>query len=146
MTTRITIANGSEIPGSFGSLRTARKKGTVRIREPRSPKETFNKSWGTLTALTGQDVILYSDADPEGYPCDIEIFGQTYKETRPGSGEYRKTESTRLVQVPQGIVAVLETREGTIEVEHPDFVVVGKMNEVYANSFDWVAQNLSFLD
>jgi hypothetical protein len=91
-------------------------------------------------------VVLYGAADPEGYPCKLDVFRQTYEETRPGSGEYRKTELTRLVQVPEGVVAMLETEEGTIQVEHPDFVVVGKMNEVYANSFEWVAQNLSFLD
>lgn len=144
---KILISSGSDIPASFGALRTARKKTLVRIREPKAGGEVFEKSWGTLTAVPGEDYVICTDAAPDGdYPCKIDIFHQTYEETQSGSGRYRKTEVSHLVQVPAGVLALLKTKEGDIEVTHPDYVVVGKQNEVYANRPSWVEQNLDFVD
>jgi len=43
------------------------------------------------------------------------------------------------------VVAVLATREGEIEVRHPDYVAIGAENEVYANAAQWVSENLTFV-
>jgi len=143
---RIIIENGSQIPHKFGPLRAARKKSLVQIREPSAPSEHFKKSWGDLTAIPGQDYVLFSSRDHDGYPCKIDIFRETYEETEPGSGFYQKTERSRLVQVPPGVVAVLKTKEGDLEVEYPDYIVVGPRDEVYANRPTWVEENLEFVD
>jgi hypothetical protein len=146
---RVLIRNGDEIPDSFGALRTARKKTLVRVRAPNGPREEFVKTWGTQEAVSGEDLVLISDADPEGYPCKLDVFEKTYRETEPGSGLFRKTGLSRLVQVPKGVTAELETLETPqrpLTVEHPDYVVVGPRNEVYANRQDWVEENLEFVD
>ncbi len=49
------------------------------------------------------------------------------------------------VQVPEGVTAVLATKEGEITVTYPDYLVVGAANEVYANKPDWVEANLEFV-
>jgi hypothetical protein len=72
-----------------------------------------------------------------------DIFAATYEETVPD--RYRKKARSRLVQVPEGVVAVLTTREGEIEVRHPDYVAIGAENEVYANSAQWMVENLTFV-
>jgi len=77
------------------------------------------------------------------YPIKQDIFARTYEAAGPG--RYRKAARSRLVQVPEGWVAVLATLEGVIEVAHPDFVAIGADNEVYANSQAWVQANLEFL-
>lgn len=143
---RIIIENGDQIPESFGVLRSARKKVPVRIREPEAPSERFKKSWGELIAVPGEDYVLYNYNDPQGYPCKRDIFEKTYEETEPGSGLYRKIVKSRLVQVPVGVVAVLKTIEGELEVQHPDYIVVGAKNEIYTNRPDWVERNLEFVD
>ncbi len=142
----VTIKNGDEIPPSFGRLRTARKKSLVEIREPDGPEETFKKQWGTLKAEPGQDVVVMSESDPKGYPVKRDVFDRTYQETTRGSGQFRKTAVSRLVQVPKGVTAKVETMEGTLTAEHPDYIVVGKDNEVYVNAHEWVEQNLEFID
>jgi hypothetical protein len=142
---QVRIANGTQVPSSFGSLLVARRKSTVQMRNVNGEEETFQKSWGTLTGKAGEDLILFSEADPDGYPIKIDIFEQTYEETEPGSGQYRKTATSSLVQVPEGVTAILETKEGEIEVQHPDYVVIGAQDEVYANKADWVSENLEFI-
>ena len=141
-----TITSASDLPADFGPLRRARKTTTVKTREPNAPAEEFKKSWGTLTGVPGQDLVLFSDADPLGYPCKIEIFKETYEEAAPGSGNYRKKETSQLVQVPAGAEALVKTLEGDVTVRHPDWIVIGKKGEAYANRADWVEKNLEFID
>lgn len=138
---RITIADGDQIPGDWGKPRTAVRSTTVTIRQP-DGRETFTVDGGTLTAEPGLDLVI-SQQSGEEYPIKKEIFAATYEEAEPG--RYRKKSVSRLVQVPVGTVAVLDTKEGRIEVRHPDYVVIGAENEVYANSANWVAENLTFL-
>jgi len=138
---RIPIAHGSQIPSDWGTPREAVRTTTVTIREPRGT-ETFVTSWGTLTALQGKDVVITQDSG-EAYPIKKNIFAATYEEVAPG--RYRKKARSRLVQVPKGVVAVLATREGEIEVRHPDYVAIGAEGEVYANAAQWVAENLDFV-
>ncbi|MDD3518863.1 MAG: hypothetical protein PHQ14_10985 [Chromatiales bacterium] len=141
MTTRsIHIRNGEQIPADWGEPRTATRRTTVAIREP-AGIETFWKSWGTLTARLGEDWVVMEDSGA-AYPVKKAIFARTWQEVAPG--RYRKIARSRLVQVPPGVVAVLATREGDLEVTHPDYVVIGAEGEVYANSAAWVAENLEF--
>lgn len=127
-------------------MRTARKKSLVRVRQPLGPREVFEKSWGTQEAVAGIDLVLVSEADPEGYPIKCEVFEKTYEEAEPGSELFRKTGVSHLVQVPLGVTVELTTLEGQITVEHPDFIVVGVNNEVYVNDQDWIEQNLEYID
>jgi hypothetical protein len=137
---RVTITNGSEVPASFGTIRKAVKKLTVGIREPNG-EEKFKLSWGELTAVPGVDVVIV--AAGEEYPCKKEIFDKTYEEVSPG--RYRKTATSSLVQVPEGVTAALKTLEGDVEVQYPDYVAIGPKNEVYANAQAWVNDNLDFV-
>ncbi len=133
--------SGDQIPAEWGKPHEVRRKTTVAIREPKD-METFVTSWGTLTATPGLDWVIVQDSGEE-YPIKKDIFTTSYEEVGPG--RYRKKARSRLVQVPVGVVAVLATREGEIEVRHPDYVVIGVENEVYANSEEWVATNLEFI-
>lgn len=140
-TDRLLIANGDQIPVTWPRPREAVRISTVAIREPQR-SETFATTWGTLTAVPGNDLVIIQD-DGEQYPIKKDIFSATYEEVAPG--RYRKKARSRLVQVPVGVVAVLVTREGEIEVQHPDYVVIGADNEVYANAATWVAEHLQFI-
>ena len=136
----ILITNGNQIPADWGTPREAVRTTTVTIREPRGT-ESFVTSWGILTAVPGEDLVIIQDSG-EAYPIKRAIFLSTYEEAAPG--QYRKKARSRLVQVPEGLVAVLATREGEIEVRHPDYVAIGAEGEVYANAAQWVAENLVF--
>lgn len=138
---RTHLDSGDQIPAEWGKLRAAVRKTIVIIREPNGI-ETFVKSWGALSATPGEDWVIVQN-DGEEYPIKKDIFATTYEEVTPG--RYRKTAHSRLVQVPEGIVAVLATREGELEVRYPDYVVIGEENEVYTNSAAWVAANLEFI-
>jgi hypothetical protein len=139
---RLRIANGSQIPVDWGSPRMAMRRTTVTVREP-AGFETFEKSWGTLTATPGSDLIVV-EAPGEEYPVKKEIFLKTYEAV--DRGRFRKKAASRLIQVPKGVVALLATLEGEIEVLHPDWVVIGHDGEVYANNAKWVEANLDFMD
>jgi hypothetical protein len=142
MNEQIRIKSGDDIPDSFGKPRRAVRKSTVAIREPNG-EEVFQKSWGTLTATPGVDWVIVQDSGDE-YPIKRDIFDATYEQLTPG--RFRKTATSKLVQVPVGVVAVLASNEGELEVVHPDFIVVGVKNEVYANQPSWVSENLEFVD
>lgn len=137
----VVIENGDQIPPDWGTPQEMKRKTTVTIREPES-QETFEVAGGALTATPGLDWIIIQPSGEE-YPIKKEIFAATYEET--AAGHYRKTARSRLVQVPKGVVAVLVTKEGRLEVQHPDYVVIGRENEVYANSATWVSENLILL-
>lgn len=136
----VSIGHASEIPPAWGAPRTASRRFTVAIREPRG-LETFPVAWGELTADPGLDwVVVPGDGTP--WPIKKDLFERTYEATGPG--RYRKVERSRLVQVPPDTVALLATLEGPLEVRHPDYVAVGSQGEVYANSADWVREHLVF--
>lgn len=137
------LKSPSDIPSSWPVLK-ARKKTTVSIRESIG-REQFKVSW--------QDSILESDPEldliviqPNGdeYPCKKDIFAETYTEIT--DNQWIKNEISRLVQVPEGETVSIETLEGTLnEVAHPDYIVIGKKDELYANTYDWAQNNLTFL-
>ncbi len=137
---RVFIGHASDIPPAWGAPRTASRRFTVALREPRG-LESFSVAWGELTANPGSDWVVMQD-DGAAWPIKKDLFARTYEAVEPG--RYRKVERSRLVQVPPGSVAVLATLEGTLEVRHPDHVVVGSQGEVYANAADWVREHLTF--
>ena len=136
----IEIRNGSEIPAEFGPMKKAVKKTTVQIREPNG-QEKFSLSWGELTAVPGVDVVICTGT--EEYPCKIDVFRETYREVSPG--EFQKSAVTPVVQVPKGVTVTLYTLEGKETVTYPNYIAVGKKNEVYANAEKWVQENLDFV-
>lgn len=138
---QVAIDCGARIPPGWGKARRARRKTTVTIREPVG-SESFSTAWGILSAEPGLDWVVVQQ-DGAAYPIKKTIFASTYEEAQPG--RYRKKAISQLVQVPPGVVAVLTTREGDLEVRHPDYVVIGEEGEVYANGAQWVADNLQFL-
>lgn len=138
---RLVIANGSQIPAEWGAPREAVRTTTVTIREP-DGEESFAVSDGILVARSGLDWVIVQHSGKE-YPIKKDIFRKIYEEV--ASGEYRKKARSRLVQVPAGVEVVLISLEGRIEVRHPDYIVIGTQNEVYANTAQWVSENLEFL-
>lgn len=138
---RIIIENGDQIPPDWGAPQEAVRKTTVAIRKPKGG-ETFTLAGGTLTATPELDWIVVQPSGEE-YPIKKTIFAATYEQT--AKGRYRKTSRSRLVQVPEGVVVLLVTREGHLEVQYPDYVVIGKNNEVYANTAQWIAENMVLL-
>lgn len=137
---RISIGHASEIPTTWGALRSASRRFTVAIREPQGT-ETFSVAWGELTADPNLDWVVMLD-DGTAYPIKKDLFERTYEAA--GAGRYRKVERSRLVQVPPDTVALLATLEGPLEVRHPDYVAVGARGEVYANAANWVREHLRF--
>lgn len=139
----MTLKSPSDIPSSWPILK-ARKKTTVSIRESIG-REQFKVSW--------QDSVLESDPEvdliviqPDGseYPCKKNIFSETYTEI--ADNQWIKNEISRLVQVPEGESVSIETLEGKLnEVKHPDYIVIGKKDELYANTFEWAENNLTFI-
>ena len=138
---RVIIHNGDQIPLSWGIPQEAIRKTTVAIRKPKG-RETFAVAGGTLTATPELDWIVVQSSGEE-YPIKKTIFAATYEQV--ARGRYRKKSRSRLVQVPEEIVAVLATREGHIEVKYPDYVIIGKKNEVYANTAKWIEKNMILL-
>ena len=115
--TLIRIENRDQIPADWGTVRAARRKSTVTVREP-TKKETFEKTWGTLTAVPGKDFIIVEESGEE-YPIKKGIFDKTY--VAVNHGRFRKKAISRLIQVPEGVIAELETLEGRVTVGHPDW-------------------------
>lgn len=138
---KIIIENGKQIPPEWGDPHPAIRKSTVTTRNPIG-QEVFSVFGGTLSASPETDIIIVQESGEE-YPINKNIFATTY--SRAGENRYRKIAKTHLIQVPIGITAVLKTKEGTLEIQHPDYVVIGIENEVYSNSSDWVRDNLEFV-
>lgn len=138
----MTLKTPSDIPSSWPILK-ARKKTTVSIRESIG-REQFKVSWQDSVLESDPDLDLIIITPSEEYPCKKDIFAETYSEI--ASNQWIKNEISRLVQVPEGESVSIETLEGTLnEVKHPDYIVIGKKDELYANTFEWAQNNLTFL-
>ena len=88
---RVSISHASEIPPAWGAPRTASRRFTVAIREPRG-RETFSVAWGDLTADPGVDWVVVQD-DGTAWPIKKDLFARTYETAGPG--RYRKVERSR---------------------------------------------------
>ena len=143
----IEIKRESDIPKEFGAIRTAVKKSLVWIREPKAPEEQFHLSWGELTARPGIDFVICNDAQPDGeYPIKIDEFNRTYEETASGTGKYRKKQKNRLVRIPEGWTTTLHCREGEEQASAGDWIAIDTRGCPYAQSQDFVNENLEFID
>ncbi len=143
----IKVNQQSDIPKAFAVIRAARKKLLIWIREPKTPEESFHLPWGELTAVPGIDVVVCNDDHPDGeYPIKIEEFRRTYEEISPGCGKYCKKEKNRLVRIPEGWTANLHTREGELQVNAGDWIAIDTRGYPYAQSQDFVDENLEFID
>lgn len=132
-----------DIPFSWPLLR-ARKKTKVQIR-PSNGVETFKVSWqdSELTSDPEKDLIIIQP-DGKEYPCKKDIFAETYMDA--GGGLWAKKELSKLVQVPPGESVEIETLEGTLNgVSFPDYIAIGKQDELYANKWEWAENNLEFI-
>jgi hypothetical protein len=145
-----------DIPGDW-SVYSVKKKTPVRIRQA-VKVEMFKVSW--------QDAELVSDPEvdfiviqPNGseYPCKKDIFWETYEE-QPGQcftsdfsdktflKDYIKKAQTTIVQIPEGESVEILTLEGTLPaVSYPDYIAIGVRGELYANTKDFVDNNLIFV-
>jgi len=140
----MTLKTPLDIPSNLPTLK-ARKKTKVSIRESIG-REQFKVSW--------QDSVLESDPEvdliiiqPNGdeYPCKKDIFAETYILLEDNF--WVKNEISRLVPVPEGESVSIETLEGKLnEVSYPDYIVIGKRDELYANTFEWAETNLQFIN
>lgn len=138
----MTLKSPSDIPSDWPILK-ARKKTKVKIRESVG-REQFKVSWqdSILESDPELDLIIIQSNGTE-YPCKKDIFVETY--VQDGDGWIKK-EISRLVQVPEGEVVFIDTLEGKLNgVKYPDYIVIGKQDELYANNFHWTIQNLEFL-
>ena len=135
----------TDIP-SFWKVLKARKKTNVTIRESKVAEE-FIVTWqeSVLVSDPVTDLII-TQPNGEEYPCKKDIFYETYTQVAPDSNFWIKKEITTLVQVPVDTTVSIETLEGTLNnVSYPDFVVIGKRGELYANTKEWADNNLEFL-
>ena len=137
-----TLKSPSDIPSNWLTLK-ARKKTKVQIRESIG-REQFKVSWQDSVLESDPELDLIIITPSEEYPCKKDIFAETYVLLEDDF--WVKNEISRLVQVPEDQTVCIETLEGKLNaVSHPDYIVIGKKNELYANTFDWAEQNLSFL-
>lgn len=137
------LKHPSDIPTNWPIL-FARKKTKVRIR-PSEGIEKFKVSWqdSELTSDPDQDLIIIQPNGKE-YPCKKDIFTETYQEE--SDGFWLKKETSKLVQVPEGEWVDIVTLEGDVKgVHYPDYIAIGKRDELYANAKSWVDKNLTFI-
>lgn len=137
------LTHPSDIPTNWPIL-FARKKTKVRIR-PSEGVEKFKVSWqdSELTSDPIEDLIIIQP-DGKEYPCKKNIFAETYEDVL--NGYWIKKETSKLVQIPEGESVQIETLEGTLNaVQYPDYIAIGKRNELYANAKSWVDENLTFI-
>jgi hypothetical protein len=136
--------HGSHVIEAFGPPLIGKRKTLVSTRAIKGPFELFHTSAGELRGESNIDLVVVPMDGSPPYPCKISIFHESWVETEPGSGIYRRSAVSKIVPIPEGHEVVLKTLEGDEIVRHPDFVAIGVEGEVYANSADWVAANLEF--
>jgi len=138
------FSHGSHVIETFGPPLIGKRKTLVSTRPIEGPFEMFHTRTGELRGERGVDLAVVPLDGSSPYPCKISIFHESWVETEPGSGIYRRSAVSKIVPIPEGHEVVLRTLEGDEIVSHPDFVAIGVEGEVYANSADWVADNLDF--
>ncbi|MEB3361748.1 MAG: hypothetical protein VKI42_06440 [Synechococcaceae cyanobacterium] len=144
MTTYI-FSTADQVAQVYGEPRLALRKTLVTTRAIAGETERFATRMGELVGHQADDLVVVPTDGGSPYPCKTSIFQQSWIETEPGSGVYRRKALARLVPVPQGDEVIVRSLEGDLTIRHPDFIALGVQGEVYANSADWVAENLEFL-
>lgn len=139
----------SDIPKEWKTI-SARKNTIVKVRDCKGV-EKFKVSWqdAELTSDPEQDLIVIQPNGKE-YPCKRDIFFETYtpiKLVMIGSNEYVKKALRNLVVIPEGVEVEIETLEGTLpKVTYPDYISIGPKGELYANTKEFVEQNMTLID
>jgi hypothetical protein len=138
------FSNGAEAIAVYGEPLKARRTTTVQIR-PVDGREVFQTSKGDdLEAIAGVDYVMIPEAG-HPYPCKIDIFHRSWEPHPDQPGRYRRKALCNLIQVPEGDVVTLNTLEGKVTVQHPDYIAIGIDGEVYSNSYGWAQSSLEFL-
>ena len=143
--TTYTFATADQVVQVYGEPRLALRKTLVTTRVITGETERFATRMGELVGQKGDDLVVVPTDGSTPYPCKISIFNESWIETEPGSGVYRRKALARVVPVPEGDEVIVRSLEGDLTIRHPDFIALGVQGEVYANSADWVAANLEFL-
>lgn len=143
--TTYTFETADQVVQVYGPPRLALRKTLVTIRAIAGETERFATRMGELLGHKADDLVVVPSDGSSPYPCKTSIFEQSWSETEPGSGVYRRKALARVVPVPEGDEAIVRSLEGDLTIRHPDFIALGVQGEVYANSADWVAENLEFL-
>jgi hypothetical protein len=143
----IEISTGTEAIAIFGLPKIATRKTFVSIREVNG-REIFHSKYvkGDLVAEEGIDYVVIPVDGSNPYPCKIDIFHSTWEELEGTSGVYRKKAKCKAIPIPENLTIKLNTREGSVEVSHPNYIAIGADNEVYSYSSDWIANNLNFIN
>ena len=136
-----TFTTGTEVIAAFGQPLTAKRKTLVAVR-PTEGIEVFLRTRGDLTAVEGIDYVLMPIDGSQPYPCKVDLFHNSWEETKPNSGLYRRSAICKFVPIPLGDTVTLKTREGDSTVSYPDYIAIGIDDEVYSYSSDWVRDNL----
>jgi len=136
------LKSKSDIPSDWKVL-TAKKVSTVKIR-PSNGVERFKVDWQDSELVSNPDSDIIIQSGGYEYPCKKDIFDQTYEQV--AEGEYAKKETFQLVQIPEGVEVDIHTLEGVNKgAKFPDYVIIGKKDEVWGNSQEYVTKNLKFV-
>lgn len=145
---KLTLKTPQDIPSNWTQQK-AKKNTFVTIRDVAPEGEEFSVSWADskLVADPKVDLVVIQPNGKE-YPCKIDIFFETYEKVdNETERKFQKKELSTLVAIPEGCEVEVETLEGKISaVSYPDYVVIGKKDELYANTKEWVDANLTFVD
>jgi hypothetical protein len=141
---KIQVKKQSDIPANW-EIKKAKKQTTVRIRDCVVP-ESFKVSWQDSELVSDPNVdLIMIQPNGDEYPCKRDIFAETYEQV--SDNEYRKKEISTLISIPENYEVEISTLEGTIHAaSYPDFIVIGKRGELYANKKEWVDTNLQFIN
>lgn len=142
---KIEVKHPTDIPENWKRF-TARKKSLVSIRESNGI-EKFKVDWqeSELVSDPDWDWIIISE-DGSEYPCKKDIFLATYEVDLTDLYAYKwhKTQSNIIVSVPENYEVIIHTLEGKLNsVTYPDFIAIGIKGELYANTKEFVDNNLT---
>jgi hypothetical protein len=151
--TKITVKAETDIPAVWPRF-VVRKKTTVGIRASKGVEE-FKVSWqdATLVSDPAVDLIIVQPNGTE-YPCKKDIFFSTYTPVPAISNEdliagykFVKSATTTIVPIPQRFDVTIQTLEGVLPVvTYPDYIAIGAVGELYANTKQFVDDNLEFVN
>jgi hypothetical protein len=151
--TRITVKGETDIPAIWPRF-VVRKKTTVGIRASKGVEE-FKVSWqdATLTSDPTVDLIVIQP-DGKEYPCKKDLFFSTYTAVPAVSNEdliagykFVKSATTKIVPIPLNTDVTIQTLEGVLPtVTFPDYIAIGSVGELYANTKKFVDENLEFVN
>ena len=108
---------------------------------------------GTMTARSGDYLVSDADSPTDSWPVEREIFEQSYREEKPGTGIFKKFAAVGLVPLteltggdPDQLVTV-HSLEGALTVRAGDFHLArGVKGEIWPLPNEKVEENLYVMD